>query len=198
MLELSQATVSRLLKRAENEGIVHISVYPPTGCYPDLKNAVERRYNLKSVVVVDSDSDSAQIICNLGAGAAYYLETTIRDGECIGISSWSETLLATANAVHQLSQPVSAQVIQILGGVGNPAAETHAVRLTSQLARLVNGSARLLPVPGVIGSPEMRAILLSDPYAWEVIEAFDKVTLVLVGIGALEPSRLLASTQPAC
>lgn len=49
-------------------------------------------------------------------------------------------------------------------------------------------------MPGVAGSAETRSILLADPYVRPTLDLFDHVTLALVGIGALEPSRLLASS----
>lgn len=193
-LDLSQASISRLLKRALEENIVRISVSTPMGCYPDLEEAVKARYGLKEVIIVDSSPDNGELLRNLGAAAAYYLETTISDGEFIGISSWSETLLATANAMQPLSRSIHAHVIQILGGIGNPNAEIHAGQLTRRLAYLVHGQATILPAPGVVGSAETRDILLADPFVNEAISLFDKVTLALVGIGAVEPSRLLASS----
>jgi DNA-binding transcriptional regulator LsrR (DeoR family) len=194
LLDLSQATVSRLLKRAQDENIVRISVSTPLGCYPDLENAIATQYRLKEVIVVDASSENSELLHNLGAAAAYYLETTVRDGECIGISSWSETLLATANAMQPLSHAVSARVIQILGGIGNPTAEIHAAQLTRRLANLLHGEATILSAPGVVGSRETRDILLADSFVSEAVALFDQVTLALVGIGSVEPSRLLASS----
>ncbi|MDL1888797.1 sugar-binding transcriptional regulator [Nitrospirales bacterium NOB] len=193
-LDLSQATVSRLLQRALDENIVRISVSTPMGCYPELEDAVRNRYNLKEAIVVDASPENGELLRNLGAAAAYYLETTIRDGEYIGISSWSETLLATANAMRPLSRSIHARVIQILGGIGNPTAEIHAAQLTRRLANLVHGEATILSAPGVVGSGETRDILLADSFVSEAIALFDKVTLALVGIGSIEPSRLLASS----
>ncbi len=191
-LDLSQAGVSRLLKRALTEGIVRISITPPVHSFTDLENALESRYGLKEVIVADYHPDPQQLLRNLGSAAAYYLETTIKDGEYIGVSSWSATLLAAVNAMHPLSHAVHAHVIQILGGVGDPNAEKHALQLTRQLASLVNGDVITLPAPGVVGSRETRDILLADPYIRDAIALFDRVTLALVGIGATEPSQLLA------
>lgn len=193
-LDLSQATVSRLLKRALQEEIVRISVSTPMGCYPELEKAVEECYGLKGVIITDAGSDRDERQRNVGAAAAYYLETTIHNGEIIGISSWSESLLATANAMQPLSRNVSAHVVQILGGIGNPSAEKHAVQLTQRLARLVHGEATLLSAPGVVGSGETRDILMADSFVRDAINAFDTVTLALVGIGTVEPSQLLASS----
>ena len=120
-LDLSQATVSRLLKRAEETQIVRITVSVPNGVYADLEEALQRTYGLKEAIVVDTvdDERDGQILRDLGAAAAFYLETTLKQGEVVGISSWSATLLAMVNAMQPLPRPTAAQVVQILGGVGD-------------------------------------------------------------------------------
>jgi DNA-binding transcriptional regulator LsrR (DeoR family) len=85
-------------------------------------------------------------------------------------------------------------VVQILGGMGNPVAESHAAQLTRQLAALVRGEATMLPAPGIVGTHEIRNGLLHDPFVNEAIAFFNKITLALMGIGAVEPSQLLASS----
>lgn len=196
-LDLSQAGVSRLLKRALDEKIVRISVNTPSGYYPDVENAIRDKYNLKEVIIVDYADSQKQLLQNLGAGAAYYLENTIKADDFIGISSWSESLLATANMMQRLSSAIRVNVIQILGGLGNPTSKSHASQLTSQLADLVNGEAIMLPAPGVVGTAEARTILLQDPYLQAALSQFDKVTLALVGIGTVEPSHILANSGNA-
>lgn len=193
-LDLSQSGVSRLLKRAENEQVVRVVVMPPPGTYTDLEEALQERFGLKDVIIVDSSDDDQQILRDLGAAAAYYLEHTLRDDEIIGISSWSETLLAMVRSMHPLTRSNGTKVVQILGGVGNPAAEVHATHLTRTLADVVKGEAVFLPAPGVAGSKRARDILLADQYVREAVQLFPAVTLALVGIGSLEPSRLLASS----
>jgi DNA-binding transcriptional regulator LsrR (DeoR family) len=193
-LDLSQAKVSRLLKRALEEKIVRITVSGPRGSHPDLEYTIQQAYGLKDVIVVDAGADEDELLHNLGSAGAYYLETTIKDGECIGISSWSETLLAVANAMTVLDSSIKAHVVQILGGVGNPNAAFHAAQLTRRMAQLVNGDAMVLPAPGVVGLEETRNILLSDPFVAQAVDRFDHITLALVGIGSVAPSRLLASS----
>jgi DNA-binding transcriptional regulator LsrR (DeoR family) len=195
-LHLSQATVSRLLKRAEQEGIVRITVSVPMGVYADLEEALISQYGLQNAVVADcvNHDDEGEILRNIGAAAAYYLESTVEQGECIGISSWSATLLAMVDAMHPLPRPSGVQVVQILGGVGNPAAEVHANQLISRLAAMLHGEAKFLPAPGVVGSADAAQVLLSDQFVCETMALFDRVSMALVGIGALEPSKLLASS----
>lgn len=193
-LDLSQATVSRLLKRAHDEQIVRITVSVPHGAFTEYEEALESAYGLKEAIVVETGEDDEQLQRALGAAAAYYLETTLKSGDVIGISSWSATLLATVDAMHPLPRSVSAQVVQILGGVGNPGAETHAAHLTRRMASLTHGEATFLSAPGIAATAEMARIYLDDRYVRPAVERFEQVSVALVGIGALEPSRLLASS----
>ncbi len=193
-LDLSQASVSRLLKRAKQEQIVRVTVNVPHGIYSELEEQLQKAYKLKEAVVVDTVEHSDQILRDIGAAAAYYLETTLRSGDLIGVSSWSATLLAMVDALQPLTRPLGIRVLQILGGLGSPSAEVYASRLVGRLADLVRGEAVLLPAPGIVGSPTAVPILLEDRYVRAAMSLFDQVTIALVGIGTVEPSGLLASS----
>jgi DNA-binding transcriptional regulator LsrR (DeoR family) len=195
-LNLSQSTVSRLLKRAEEEQIVRVTVSVPRGVYTDLEEALVATYGLHDAVVADCvrDDDDESVARDIGRAAAYYLETTLNQGECIGISSWSSTILAMVEVMRQIPRPIGARVIQILGGAGEPQAKVHAAYLASRLAELVRGDATFLPAPGLVDSAEVRQVIMNDSSIREVIESFDEITLALVGIGTVEPSPLLASS----
>jgi DNA-binding transcriptional regulator LsrR (DeoR family) len=85
-LSLSQASVSRLLKRAHAEQIVHISIDVPRGTYPDLEDRLRERFGIDDVVVADCTEDREEpILSSIGDAAAHFLESTMRDGEIIGI-----------------------------------------------------------------------------------------------------------------
>jgi len=194
-LDLSQTTISRLLKRALKERIVRITVSVPLGAYPALEDALQQHYSLKEAIVVDCvEDDDERILHAIGAAAAFYLENTIKPGGVVGISSWSATLLAMVEAMHPILGRADVRVVQILGGVGNPSAEVHATRLTQRLATLVDGESTLLPAPGIVGSAEMRRIYLQDQFVTETMAFFDRITMALVGIGGAETSKLLASS----
>ena len=70
----------------------------------------------------------------------------------------------------------------------------HATHLTSRLAALVKGEPIFLPVPGVVGSEAARQVLMNNEYVGKSIALFDRVTMALVGIGAVQPSGLLAES----
>jgi DNA-binding transcriptional regulator LsrR (DeoR family) len=149
-LHLSQATVSRLIKRAHREQIVRISLASPEGTFPEIENALRERYGLVEAVVADCSEDRpGAVMARIGEAAAFFLESTIRDGEIIGVSSWSPTILKMIDAIHPLRQAKARHVVQLLGGIGNPSVQKHATNLTTRLAQLTGAEPLLLNAPGV-------------------------------------------------
>lgn len=193
-LHIHQSTVSRLLKRAEREGIVRVVISVPTGIHAELEEALQSAYGLQDAVVVDSGEDEDQIVRDLGAAAAFVLENTLKPGEVIGISCWSAALLAMVDAMHPTAKAPGSRIVQILGGVGSPGAPTHATIMTRRLAGLLGAEITPLPAPGVVGSPQAKRILMQDPFVQEAVRWFKSLTLALVGIGSVEPSKMLAAS----
>jgi DNA-binding transcriptional regulator LsrR (DeoR family) len=193
-LNIHQSTVSRLLQRAEKEGIVRTTLTMPSGLHPELEDALTTAYALREAIVVDTVDQEEQIVRDLGTAAAYYLETTLKPRDLVGISSWSAALLAMVEAMHPSPRASGAHVVQILGGIGSPSAELHATQLTRRLANLVGGVATLLPAPGAVGSAEARRVMLKDRYVVEAMALFKSITVALVGIGAVTPSKMLAAS----
>ena len=149
-LNMSQATVSRMLKRAEQENIVRTTVIPPPGTFTELEAAVRERFEVGEVIVVDCTEDrDGAIKARIGEGAAHLLEVTLKPDEIIGVSSWSETVLRMVDNIHPLKGTKAKYVVQTLGGMGNPSVQAHATQLTTRLAQLTGAEPRLLPVQGV-------------------------------------------------
>ncbi|MBY5363786.1 sugar-binding transcriptional regulator [Rhizobium leguminosarum] len=192
-LRLSQATVSRMLKRAEAEDIVRTSVIPPAGTYSELEGALREKYDLPEAIVVECTEDrDGAIMARIGEAAAHLLEVTLAPGEIIGVSSWSQTIFKMVENIHPQKSAQAKYVVQTLGGMGDPSVQTHATQLTTRLARLTGAEPKLLPVQGVTTSREAKLLMQADPFVRETIDLFGSITLAIVGIGAVEPSELLA------
>jgi DNA-binding transcriptional regulator LsrR (DeoR family) len=191
-LNISQSRVSRMLKEAVSLGVVRTIVVPPPGVHPDLEDQVRDRYGLSDVVVADPlGEEESAVLGALGAAGAAYLETTLTGRDRVGLSSWSSTLLATVEAMTPRTVPSAESVVQVLGGVGNPQVQVQATRLTDRLARVTGATPKFLAAPGVVSSKVVRDSLLLDEYIADVAAAWSTLTVLLVGIGSLQPSALL-------
>lgn len=196
-LHISQPRVSRLLKRAVELGVVRTTVTLPGGVHTDLEDAVEARYGVHEVVVADTDGGMPDGVVSVAAAAAEYLDTTLVGDERVGISSWSATLLATAEQMRQSPTRSVQRVVQVVGGVGDPAVQVQATRLLSTFASRTGADAIFMPTPGLLGSAKVRATLMGDASVASVTQEWTGLTTVLMGIGSLEPSSLLARSGNA-
>jgi DNA-binding transcriptional regulator LsrR (DeoR family) len=192
-LDLSQARVSRLLKRAEQEQIVRITITPPPGAFTDLEEALQQRYGLRLAIVTDAASaEEADVLPQIGAAAAYYLETTLRSSDIVGIASWSPAVLATIDAMRPVTTIKGVKVVQLVGGVGSPSAPIHANWTTQRLANLLKGEPIFLPSPGIAGTAESARALREDPFVAGTMALFQDISVAVLGIGSMEPSDLAA------
>jgi DNA-binding transcriptional regulator LsrR (DeoR family) len=190
-LNISQPRVSRLLRQATAIGIVRTVVTMPPGTHLDIEAEIQERYHLRDVVVVDAAGANGDDIPALGSATADYLDVTLTGGDVIGVSSWSETLISAVDRMRPKGGQVAEQVVQIVGGLGDPAVQMQATRLTGRFADLTGAIPVFLPAPGLVGNPTVRRTLMNDKPVAEVAALWKKLTLALVGIGSLQPSPLL-------
>ena len=190
-LHLSRPKVSRLLKQAREQGVVQISVISPRGNFVELESALEEKFGLKEVLLVESDEQmSGQIIKRqIGTAAAAYLHRTVEEGDLIGVT-WGTTLQAMVDAMQP--KPVSdLHVVQALGGVGPPEAKAHAADISRRLSQLLGARLTLLPAPGIVGSVQAREVLLADRQVKGALDLFSEIDTLYVGLGALNTNPVL-------
>ena len=190
-LHISQSRVSRLLSKATEVGIVRTTVVNTAGVYAELEDELEKKYAVSEIVIVDTADSEEQILKSLGSAAAHYLESTLTGGDKIGISSWSATLLSTVEAMRPKVSKVADEVVQVIGGVGESNAQAHAVRLAGRLAEVTGARVAYLPAPGLVSTPEAARALFTNQNISSVLNSVGELTLLLVGIGSIEPSKLL-------
>jgi len=196
-LHISQARVSRLLKRATELGIVRTVVAVAPGVHTEVEEALEVKYDLAEAVVVDVEGTDEDIVAALGSAGATYLETTLTGRERIGISSWSQTLLAVVDRMRPFRVPGAESVVQLMGGVGNASVQTQGNRLLTEFARLVGATTTFVPAPALVGNTTIRESLLNDPAMESVANEWARLSMALAGIGSLPPSPLLRASGNA-
>jgi DNA-binding transcriptional regulator LsrR (DeoR family) len=191
-LNLSRSKISRLLQQAREQGVVQITVIPPEHLYSDLEDAIEKRYGLQEVVVVEVQKNEKRDIIarELGSAAARYLERVVGAGMIVGVS-WGLTLHSMVAALRGVERAISVKVVQVIGGLGQPEAEVHATELCRRLARLLGCQPILLPAPGIVANKQVREVMLADPYVRQAVVLFDGLDVAFVGIGSPSEDSLL-------
>jgi DNA-binding transcriptional regulator LsrR (DeoR family) len=188
-LGVSRPTVSRLLRDAQEYGIVQITVTPPHGVHLELEGQLEERFNLDTAQVVSVERDGSDLLQQLGASAAAYLARAVRPNLSVGLA-WGTTLQAMVQAVSPIPTE-GVRIVQTLGGIGPPDASAHASSLVRRLARALGASPILLPAPGVVTTAAVRDALREDPHVNAALRLLDSLDMLFVGIGSLSSNKVL-------
>ncbi|MBP0575462.1 hypothetical protein J8J27_32575, partial [Mycobacterium tuberculosis] len=82
--------------------------------YPQLEEGLRTAYGLTEAIVAECYEDREEAILSaIGGAAAHYFESTLSQGEVIGLSCWSVTLLRMLDSVHPLKRIQAECVVQI-------------------------------------------------------------------------------------
>ncbi|GIK64679.1 MAG: DNA-binding transcriptional regulator [Chloroflexota bacterium] len=191
-LHLSRPKVSRLLQQAEEAGIVQIIIKTPSGVlHADLEARLEQMFGLLEVFVVDVEAGASQEIISrrVGAAAAAYLQRTVEAGDTIGFA-WGTTLNGMVSALTPI-EVKNVHVVQLIGGLGPPESDLHAAEVCRRLAHLLNAKLTLIPAPGIVGSEEMKEIVLADSYVQSAFRQFSAINVAYLGIGVPSPDSVM-------
>ncbi len=192
ILGVSRPTVSRLLMRAREEGLVQITITPWRQRDPALEERVVKAFNLRGAIIVRSAGtlESSAVRQGIGAGAASHLVKLFRPNDVIGIGR-GRTLAELISAMRPPAEPLNLTIVQLLGDVSAQHDETLAHELTRQLAANFGGKAYYLTAPALVENSTVREILLNSAAIRTVRQLYDQVRIALVGIGEIERSPLV-------
>jgi DNA-binding transcriptional regulator LsrR (DeoR family) len=188
---LSRPKVSRLLQKARDARIVHITLVPPSGGLADLERHVEERYSLEEVVLVrcSDPHDSDLVALELGAAAADCLVRSLTEGSVLGLA-WGRSILAMVDAlpVHPF---LDLTVVQVSGGLGPVGAVEHSAEVARRAAQKLGARLRLLPAPGIVSSVEAARALRDDYQISQVLNLAAQATVAVLGLGVPAPDSVL-------
>lgn len=186
---VSRVWISKLLKKAEDCGIVKIDVTTFSAGVTAVEQELIERYKLKNAKVVKS-TDEKQSLIYCGRAASNYLTSIIRRNDRIGIF-WGTTLAAMVQQFVPLEFP-DVTVIPLVGGIGtNPALLCNQIAMN--LAQTLCAKCHPLHAPGFVAGKEERDLLLRDPTIRTAIDISENVDIAIFGLGALRNPTILNS-----
>lgn len=189
-LGISRPSVSRLLKRARDEGIVEIKIRYE-GSYAKLENILEKTFGLREVIVTPPEEGEG-LKHRLAEATAEYLERTIKEGDIVGVS-WGTTLVHIPKYINTKIKNVT--FVPLVGGAGQTKLDIHSNAIVINFARAFGGKGRLLHAPVTVSSIEVRESLVSDRSIKQILDLAAKSTIAVVGIGSpTDPESTIRQT----
>ena len=184
---ISRIKVSRMLSKALKNKVVQIKINPPTEKFHSLETKIEVKYGLTEVVVVESRSNRTnEIITTIGKATAEYLNGRLQGNETISLT-WGTSLRSMVNAINPINFP-NLQIVQMLGGIGEPDSEFHGADITRRMAEKFGAKPRLIHAPGIVKSKEFCTELINDIQVKNTLQLAAHADIAIVGIGFFNSS----------
>jgi len=183
-LRVSRSTVSRLLKRGRELGVVQISIHDPFATQTKLEKALVNRFGLRAAVVAAQTDGlpDALIRKRVGQAAARYLEETIRDGDVVGVG-WGRTLYEVVGALDDARSEARVEVVPLLGGLGQVSPSFQVNELARRLAEAFGGTWNPCFAPAILQDEAIQEGLRDTVDVRHIVERWDSLDLAVVGIG---------------
>lgn len=190
-LNVSTATVSRMLQRARALGIVRIEVSDPAR--PDEISAqLVDKLGLKRAAVADTPSTG--VLAALASPLADLLKAQgFSSGAVFGIG-WGRAVREVIAA--GLPRVAGAIAVPLNGGLQQPAPHFQINEFVRQAAEQLGGVPHFLHAP-YLSSAELRDAFLGDAMVREIVDLWDRLDCAIVGIGlphGINPPEASAAT----
>lgn len=179
-LGISRPSVSRILQKAKEEGIVEIKINYD-GSFAKLEDTLEKSYGLKEVIITPYD-EGDNLKKYLAEAAADFLLRNINNRYKVGVS-WGTTLSLIPDFLKN-APSMNVTFIPLVGGVGQTRIDLHSNQIAMNLAKCFNGFWQLLHAPALVDSVEVKNSILLDRNIRQVLQNAEKVDIALIGIGS--------------
>jgi DNA-binding transcriptional regulator LsrR (DeoR family) len=181
-LGISRFRVARLIDQALARGLVRIEFRDLPVQDRALAGALEERWGL-DLCAVARPLPGAEPLLAVARLAASVVGELIGPTDVVGIG-WGSTLAAVVSEMAPRQLP-GVTVVQLAGGSIRVEAQRTPHELARRLAQRLGGEYRPLLAPAFVESRAVRDALLREPEVAATVADFRRVTLAIVGIGAL-------------
>lgn len=192
-LGISRPKVSRLLKKALDEGIVEIRINSNNDL-TFMEKDLEKKYDLKEAVVIDYQNEENNLLKKeLGKAAAELLTRIIKDGDIVGLA-WGTTVASIPQYLKTNNKMSKCLFVPLVAGLGQASYEIQSNNITIEFAKKFGAKWQLLHAPAIVENMKVKESILSDSMVRKSLEIASHADIAVVGIGgSINTSTILSS-----
>ena len=182
-LGISRFRVARLIDQAVGEGLVRIEYRDAPAVDRALAESLERRFGLDLCVVASAPEGAGLVTAGIAGLAATLVGGLIVAGDVVGIA-WGSTLASVVGRLdRQASDGVS--VVQLAGSSNRLDRGLEPGEVSRILADRLGATHHPIFAPAFVDQPAVREAMLRQPELAETVVDLDRLTMAIVGIGAM-------------
>lgn len=176
-LGIYRTTISRLLKRGRELGVVTIAINYDYNDSLWLEERLKQKFGLKEAVVAPLESEA-------GTYGAQLFERLLSPNAVIGFG-WGRAVSALVEALPQSSQPRPLVCVPIVGGPsGKLPSRYHVNTLTYSAATRLKGESYLADFPALLDNPLIRQGIMQSQHFQTLADYWQRLDIAVVGIGS--------------
>lgn len=182
-LGIYRTTISRMLKKARENGIVTININSKYNYCYELEDKLEKRFGLKECIVVPENmgigESGKRAVAKAGAD---FLKRIVKDGDNIGFA-WGSTIAYLSDELKNC-RPTSMNVVPLVGGPGNIVSDYHVNTIISKVSKAFSCKAHYLYAPAITEKKETKEAIINDHNFTSILELWNKINIAVLGIGS--------------
>lgn len=189
-LNLSRMKVNRLLKLAQDEGIVEFRVRFHSSETREIEKRFCERFGLKHLLVAPDAQSPEQQRTNVAVLVSNFLESNLRENVVVTVGMGRNVArVASINTNRTLE---SITFVAGNGGATEAGEEGNADHICRNLARRFGGKSETLYAPAFIPNAELRDTLMQHETVRRTLNLARSADFALIGIGDLAPDSHMA------
>ncbi|MBP2629622.1 MAG: DeoR family transcriptional regulator, DeoR [Firmicutes bacterium] len=193
ILNISISTVSRLIRKAKQDGIVEFVIRNPYMDCLETEDQIKNKFNLRDVIVVPPIKEFGNHLENkanarklVALEGARYVQRIITENDVLGLS-WGKTMY---DLIHYLNpcQKVNASFVTMHGSISGCHPDLDVLALGSRISMAFGGQNYSLLAEGLMSNEKIVASVKNEKYVNKIFEIFKHISISLTSVGAFFPN----------
>ncbi|MDN7181332.1 sugar-binding transcriptional regulator [Caballeronia sp. SEWSISQ10-4 2] len=189
---LSRAKIGRLLKRAQEEGIVEIRVKHHPRDTRDLERELIARFGIEKAIVSINHKDQDKQRELLAGLVASHLDRILANDMIVAVGMGRNINAISEHAISSTQR--SSTFVCAIGGFYRGGEIMNADHISRRLAARFGGDSETLYAPALVGDPEVRKGLLNNDAVKPTLDKARRAHVALVGVGDINEDSNMVRT----
>lgn len=179
--DLSRVKVSRLLKRARDEGVVEVRVLQHPALNTELEQALVERFQLDRALIAVDHGDPDTQRSAVASLVANYLNKTLSDGMIVAVGMGRNVGAVAENVFLPVTR--NCTFVCAIGGSLKAGEYMNPDHICRRLALRFGAESETLYAPALVANPELRSVLINNDTVRSTLDRARRADIALIGIG---------------
>ena len=190
--DISKSSVSRMLKKAEENGYVRHEIVYPVKSVAQQELMFKQYFDIENVFVSPKMVEDKNIrMTDTCSVVAQDLNKLVSDHDIIGVS-WGRTVESLADVLVQPAVPKRGiKVVQLNGSIATSVLSTKTARILEQFAENFSGIGYQVAAPVLVDDEQIAETIMRDSRIKKVLDMARECSIAVFSIGQISEQSVL-------